>query len=103
MAVVIKQPIDSPADGGSWPTVMIMIDAPIQRDRSQCTSASSMPPSRCPTSLSTSGRGRRPRAYLARLRDLTTTAPFARVAFGVRPLSHFGNYSEKLTRTAALV
>jgi len=28
MAVVIKQPIDSPADGGRWPTVMIMIDAP---------------------------------------------------------------------------
>lgn len=28
MAVVIKQPVDSPADGGSWPTVMIMIDAP---------------------------------------------------------------------------
>lgn len=28
MAVVIKQPIDSPANGGSWPTVMIMIDAP---------------------------------------------------------------------------
>lgn len=28
MAVVVKQPAGSPPDGGSWPTVMIMIDAP---------------------------------------------------------------------------
>jgi carboxymethylenebutenolidase len=28
MAVVITQPIDSAANGGTWPTVMIMIDAP---------------------------------------------------------------------------
>ena len=28
MAVVIKQPVGSPATGRSWPTVMIMIDAP---------------------------------------------------------------------------